>query len=82
MRRGTRLVQTTPLEYDVLAYLAQRPGTPVSRDELLERVWHHDPQVPTNTVEVLISNVRRKLEAGGEPRILHTVRGAGYALGA
>lgn len=80
VRRGTRLVQTTPLEYDVLAYLAHRPGTPVSREELLERVWHHDPSVPTNTVEVLISNVRRKLESGGEPRILHTIRGAGYAL--
>ncbi len=82
VRRGTRLVQVTPLEYELLAYLGQRPGTPVSREELLANVWHHDPSEPTNTVEVFVSNLRRKLESGGEPRILHTIRGAGYALGA
>jgi two-component system response regulator MprA len=82
VRRATRPVQVTPLELELLAYLGQRPGTPVSRDELLANVWHHDPSEPTNTVEVFVSNLRRKLEAGGEPRILHTVRGSGYALGA
>jgi two-component system response regulator MprA len=82
VRRGTRLVQTTPLEFELLAYLGQRPGTPVSREELLANVWHHDPSEPTNTVEVFVSNLRRKLESGGEPRILHTIRGSGYALGA
>ncbi|MEH3054674.1 MAG: response regulator transcription factor [Patulibacter minatonensis] len=82
VRRSTRLVQVTPLEFELLAYLGQRPGTPVSREELLANVWHHDPAEPTNTVEVFVSNLRRKLEAGGEPRILHTVRGSGYALGA
>ncbi|MBO9531778.1 MAG: response regulator transcription factor [Solirubrobacteraceae bacterium] len=82
VRRGTRVVQTTPLEFELLAYLGRRPGTPVSREELLENVWHHDPSEPTNTVEVFVSNLRRKLEAGGESRILRTVRGSGYALGA
>jgi two-component system, OmpR family, response regulator MprA len=82
VRRGTRVVQVTPLEFELLAYLGQRPGTPVSREELLTNVWHHDPSEPTNTVEVFVSNLRRKLESGGEPRILRTVRGAGYALGA
>ncbi len=82
VRRGVRVVPTTPLEFELLVYLGRRNGAPVSREELLEQVWHHDPTEPTNTVEVFVSNLRRKLESGGEPRILRTVRGAGYALGA
>ncbi|MBJ7472642.1 MAG: response regulator transcription factor [Solirubrobacteraceae bacterium] len=82
VRRGVRVVPTTPLEFELLVYLGRRGGTPVSREELLEHVWHHDPTEPTNTVEVFVSNLRRKMESGGEPRLLRTVRGAGYALGA
>ena len=52
----------------------------VSRDTLLEDVWGYAPFSETNTIDVFISNLRRKLEAGGEPRILHTVRGAGYVM--
>ena len=52
----------------------------VSRERLLEDVWGYDPFEQTNTIDVFISNVRRKLEAGGEPRMLHTKRGAGYVL--
>jgi DNA-binding response OmpR family regulator len=48
--------------------------------ELLDEVWGYDPFSITNTIEVFVSNLRRKLEAGGEPRLLHTVRGAGYVL--
>lgn len=82
VRRGVRVVPTTPLELELLIYLGRRGGAPVAREELLEQVWHHDPAEPTNTVEVFVSNLRRKLESGGEPRLLRTVRGAGYALGA
>ncbi len=82
VRRGVRVVPTTPLEFELLVYLGRRGGAPVSREELLEHVWHHDPTEPTNTVEVFVSNLRRKMEAEGEPRLLRTVRGAGYALGA
>lgn len=82
VRRGVRVIATTPLEFELLLYLGRRGGAPVSREELLEQVWHHDPTEPTNTVEVFVSNLRRKLESGGEPRLLRTVRGAGYALGA
>jgi DNA-binding response OmpR family regulator len=82
IRRGNRAVATTPLEFELLVYLGRRGGNPVPREELLEQVWHHDPSEPTNTVEVFVSNLRRKLEAGGEVRLLRTVRGAGYALGA
>ncbi len=82
VRRGKRAIATTPLEFELLVYLGRRGGAPVPREELLEHVWHHDPTEPTNTVEVFVSNLRRKLESGGEPRLLRTVRGSGYALGA
>ena len=52
----------------------------VSRQALLDEVWGYHPFAETNTVDVFISNLRRKLEADGEPRVLHTVRGAGYVL--
>ena len=52
----------------------------VSRERLLDEVWGYDPTAATNTIDVFISNLRRKLEAGGEPRLLHTKRGAGYVL--
>ena len=52
----------------------------VSRDQLLEEVWDYHPYAETNTIDVFVSNLRRKLEAGGEPRVLHTVRGSGYVL--
>src|ERR671914_477736 len=52
----------------------------ISRQKLLDEVWGYDPFSITNTIEVFVSNLRRKLEADGEPRLLHTVRGAGYVL--
>jgi DNA-binding response OmpR family regulator len=52
----------------------------VPRQRLLEEVWGYDPFATTNTIEVFVSNLRRKLEAGDEPRLLHTIRGAGYVL--
>jgi len=52
----------------------------VPRQRLLEEVWGYDPFATTNTIEVFVSNLRRKLESGGEPRLLHTIRGAGYVL--
>ena len=52
----------------------------VSRERLLEEVWGYDPTAMTNTIDVFISNLRRKLEDGGEARLLHTKRGAGYVL--
>ena len=52
----------------------------VSRQRLLDDVWGYHPFAETNTVDVFISNLRRKLEADGEQRILHTIRGSGYVL--
>jgi two-component system response regulator MprA len=67
-------------EIDLLEHLMRNERIVVSRQALLDEVWGYDPFAETNTVDVFISNLRRKLEAAGEPRILHTVRGAGYVV--
>ena len=64
----------------VLAVVLAGVGIIVSRDKLLEEVWGYAPFSETNTVDVFVSNLRRKLEFEGEPRVLHTVRGAGYVM--
>ena len=79
-RRGERPLDLTSREFELLEHLMHNERLVVSRESLLEEVWGYAPFSETNTVDVFISNVRRKLEAGGEPRMLHTVRGAGYVL--
>jgi two-component system response regulator MprA len=78
--RGTRPVDLTQREFELLEYLMRNERIVVSRQRLLDEVWGYDPFSMTNTIEVFVSNLRRKLEAGGEPRLLHTIRGAGYVL--
>jgi DNA-binding response OmpR family regulator len=78
--RGGRAIELTNREFELLEFLMENERLVVSRERLLEEVWGYDPLAMTNTIDVFISNVRRKLEAGGEPRILHTKRGAGYVV--
>jgi two-component system, OmpR family, response regulator MprA len=78
--RGDRAIDLTSREFELLEHLMRNERLVVSRQALLDDVWDYHPYAETNTVDVFISNVRRKLEAGGEPRILHTMRGAGYVL--
>jgi DNA-binding response OmpR family regulator len=80
VRRGERSVDLTQREFELLEYLMRNERIVVPRQRLLEEVWGYDPFAATNTIEVFISNLRRKLEGGGEPRLLHTIRGAGYVL--
>ena len=80
VKRGDREIELTNREFELLQYLAENQKLVVSRERLLEDVWGYDPFEQTNTIDVFISNLRRKLEEGGEPRILHTKRGAGYVL--
>jgi DNA-binding response OmpR family regulator len=80
VKRGEREIELTNREFELLEYLARNQKLVVSRERLLEDVWGYDPFEQTNTIDVFISNVRRKLEEGGEPRMLHTKRGAGYVL--
>ena len=78
--RGDRGMELTSREFELLEYLMRNERLVVSRQALLDDVWGYDAFAETNTVDVFISNLRRKLEEGGEPRILHTIRGAGYVL--
>jgi DNA-binding response OmpR family regulator len=78
--RGERPVELTQREFELLEYLMRNERIVVPRQRLLEEVWGYDPFATTNTIEVFVSNLRRKLEAGGEARLLHTIRGAGYVL--
>jgi DNA-binding response OmpR family regulator len=78
--RGERRIELTQREFELLEYLMRNERLVISRQKLLDEVWGYDPFSITNTIEVFVSNLRRKLEADGEPRLLHTVRGAGYVL--
>jgi two-component system, OmpR family, response regulator MprA len=78
--RGDREIELTNREFELLEYLMRNERLVISRERLLDEVWGYDPTAATNTIDVFISNLRRKLEASGESRLLHTKRGAGYVL--
>jgi two-component system, OmpR family, response regulator MprA len=80
VHRANREIELTNREFELLEYLMRNERLVVSRERLLDEVWGYDPMAATNTIDVFISNLRRKLEAAGEPRLLHTKRGAGYVL--
>ncbi|HEX6666553.1 MAG TPA: response regulator transcription factor [Solirubrobacterales bacterium] len=80
VRRGEREIELTNREFELLEFLMRNERLVVSRERLLDEVWGYDPMAATNTIDVFISNLRRKLEAGDEARLLHTKRGAGYVL--
>jgi DNA-binding response OmpR family regulator len=80
VERADRKIELTQREFELLEYLMRNERLVISRQKLLDEVWGYDPFSITNSIEVFVSNLRRKLEAGGEPRLLHTVRGAGYVL--
>jgi DNA-binding response OmpR family regulator len=77
---GGREVELTRREFDLLEVLAVNAGIVLSRSVLLERVWGYDFDVTSNAVDTFAGYLRRKLEAGGSPRLLHTVRGVGFVL--
>ena len=77
--RGERRLDLTATEFELLEYLLLHPHQVLSRDQLMASVWRDEPDTD-NVVAVYIGYLRQKLEQDGEPRLLHTVRGAGYAL--
>jgi two-component system response regulator MprA len=77
--RGMRSMTLTATEFDLLQHFMRHPRQVLTRDQLLEAVWRGEPE-SDNVVAVYVGYLRQKLEEGGEPRLLHTVRGAGYAL--
>ena len=78
--RSGRALDLTPREFRLLVHFLERPEQVVSRTELLEKVWDMTFDPGSNVVDVHVSNLRRKLEEGGAPRLLHTVRGVGFVL--
>lgn len=78
--RGPRPIELSTTEYELLSLFLRRPRQVLTRDVIMERVWGYDFEGESNVLEVYIGYLRNKLEAGGEPRIIHTVRGAGYVL--
>ncbi len=78
--RGNRRIVLTAREFDLLAAFLRQPRQVLSRDQLLEQVWGFDTEVETHVAPVYVGYLRDKLEAGGEPRLIQTMRGAGYIL--
>lgn len=77
--RGSRPISLTATEFELLEHFMRHPRQVLTREQLLDAVWQGEPE-SDNVVAVYIGYVRQKLEESGEPRLLHTVRGAGYAL--
>ena len=77
---GERPVDLTKREYELLVVLARNAEVVLTRERLLELVWGYDFATDTNVVDVFVGYLRRKLEADGTPRLVHTVRGVGFVL--
>jgi DNA-binding response OmpR family regulator len=78
--RGGRQIELTAKEYDLLELFMRHPRQVLTRDIIYERIWGYDFGGESNIIEVYVRHLRAKLEAGGEPRLIHTVRGVGYVL--
>jgi len=79
--RGGRELRLGPTEFRLLEYLMESPGRVLSRSQLLDGVWGRDVYVDERTVDVHIGRLRKAINRPGEPDLIRTVRGAGYALG-
>jgi two-component system, OmpR family, response regulator MprA len=80
VRRGGRSVPLTAREYQLLLFLVERAGQVLSRESILASIWNDQQGAASNVIEVYVRYLRQKLEAGGERRLIHTVRGQGYCL--
>jgi len=81
-RRGERQLELTRTEQRLLELLLRNPDQVLPRDMIYERVWGHDISATSNSLDVYVGYLRRKTEEGGEPRLIHTVRGVGFRLAA
>ena len=80
MRRGDRAIALTRLEFELLELFLRNPRLVLTRDVIFDRVWGYDFGSTSNTLNVHIGYLRRKLESGGDPRLIQTVHGVGYVL--
>jgi two-component system, OmpR family, response regulator MprA len=79
-KRGTRKLELSRTEFQLLALFLEHPKQVLTRSQIFERVWGYDFGSSSNSLGVYMGYLRRKTEEGGEPRLLHTVRGVGYVL--
>lgn len=79
-RRGDRRIELSPIEFELLEFLLRHPRQVLPRGLIYERVWGHDVSLSSNSLDVFVGHLRRKLEAGGERRLIQTVRGVGFTL--
>jgi two-component system response regulator MprA len=79
-RRGSRLIALSTTEYELLAIFLRNPRVVLTRSLLIDRIWGYDFTGGPNVLEVYIGHLRAKIEQNGEPRLIQTVRGAGYVL--
>jgi len=80
VRRGTREIDLTPIEFSLLQLFLSYPRHVLTRSFIFTRVWGFDFSAMSNSLNVYVGYLRRKTEDGGEPRLIHTVRGVGYVL--
>ena len=80
VHRGGRRIELSRTEFHLLALFMEHPRQVLTRSQIFERVWGYDFGASSNALGVYVGYLRRKTEAGGEPRLLHTVRGVGYIL--
>lgn len=78
--RGGRAIELTAREFQLLEHLARAPGRVLSRAQICERVWSYDFDPGTNLVDVYIQRLRKKIDAGDEPKLIETIRGVGYRM--
>ncbi len=78
--RGERRIELSTKEYELLALFLRHPRRVLTREMIFDRVWNYDFGSQSNLIEVYVGYLRQKLERDGEPRLIHTVRGAGYVL--
>ena len=79
-RRGEREIELTAKEYEVLELFMRHPRQVLTRDIIYDRIWGYDFGGESNIIDVYVRYLRAKLEAEGEPRLIHTLRGVGYVL--
>jgi two-component system response regulator MprA len=77
--RGEHVLELTKTEFDLLELLVRNAGIVLTRDQIYSEIWGYDFETSSKSLDVYISYLRRKTEAGGEPRLVHTVRGVGYS---
>jgi DNA-binding response OmpR family regulator len=78
--RGGTVIRLTRTEHNLLEALMHQPGRVVTRDQLVDRVWGDGREVESNTLDAFIMSLRHKIETGGRPRLIQTIRGVGYAV--